>query len=194
MLRSPSHRDSHAHASASGCSRSARYRLAAFLVLATVLLMAWGAFLAISARRATRLEQSGFPPDLRRSASSLAARLLKSQLGGRRSSGHNVAEPEEEEEEEEQVIPDSAAVAAAFDQTVKVINPAGAVPPSSPERPVSVVIVNYQEPLLPATVNEILRTSSQELISEILIIDDFSHPPVPIRNLTCTLPRRIFCI
>lgn len=189
-LRSPSH--SHAQ-HASGCSRSTRYRLAAFLVLATVLLIAWGAFLAVSARRATRLEQSGFPPDLRRSASSLAARLLKSHLGGRRS-GQIVAEAEEgEEEEAEQVIPDSAAVAAAFDETVKVINPAGAVPPSSPERPVSIVMVNYQEPLLPATVNEILRTSSQELISEILIIDDFSHPPVPIRTLTCTLPRRIFC-
>ena len=44
--------------------------------------------------------------------------------------------------------------------------------------PVSIVLVDYQEPFLVQTVHALLRTESSDYINEILIIDDLSVPAV----------------
>lgn len=133
-------------------------RVVVFIVLAVILLLGWCLFLVFRTRRQHVAFAPGFPPNLHHAPEDAAAYAAAA------------AEPE--------LIEDAAAVSVAFDQTMTIVNPAGALPAASNERPVSVVIVSHHESLLAATVNEILRTPSQEQIGEILIVDDVSQPPV----------------
>jgi polypeptide N-acetylgalactosaminyltransferase len=55
---------------------------------------------------------------------------------------------------------------------------AGDLPKFSDEAPFTIVIVDYNEPLLAKTVDEILKVRSEKLVHEILILDDFSDRPV----------------
>jgi hypothetical protein len=73
---------------------------------------------------------------------------------------------------------EDAAVSVATRPPPKLKNPAGPLPPSTAAAPVSIVIVSVNEVLLPKTIESILAAKSAELISEILIIDDFSDKPI----------------
>ena len=70
-----------------------------------------------------------------------------------------------------------------------VPNPLGQPLEPSHARPVSIVIVDFQEQYVVPTINGILRTLSEKYINEVLIIDDFSDPPVLYSNFI--LDRRI---
>ena len=133
-------------------------RVVVFIVLAMILLLAWCLFLVYRTRRQHVAFAPGFPPNLHHAPEDAAAYVAAT------------AEPK--------LIEDAAAVSVAFDKTLTIVNPAGALPAASNERPVSVVIVSHHETLITATVNERLRTPSHELIGEILIVDDVSQPPV----------------
>jgi predicted metal-binding membrane protein len=75
-------------------------------------------------------------------------------------------------------LSDDVAPSQMIDITRALVNPAGPLPAVSGARSVSVIIVSHQEELLQPTVKQLLLAASHELIAEVLIIDDFSQPPV----------------
>jgi hypothetical protein len=89
-------------------------------------------------------------------------------------------QPTSESDEDDESVSSTSAPTAAVETFggATVPNPAGQLPLYSSAAPFSIVVVNFQEPFLVPTINTLLSTESADLISEILIIDDFSQPPV----------------
>ena len=64
-----------------------------------------------------------------------------------------------------------------------VPNPLGEPDIPSHEQPVSIILVNYQEPKLAPTVRDLLNTPGQQYINEVCIVDDMSTIPTNYSSL-----------